>query len=660
MNTFLKKIARRLTALLLLSCSALSLHAATPSPLPSAESFFQNPSFSDAQLSPDARQLAVLIGAKGSRMRLAVMDVVTQQPQIVAAFEDADIGRFYWVNNKRLLFSLYDRQSAQADTRFGWGLYAVDLDGSNFKQLVERSSGWGEETKVRRALPWNTYFLNGERNIESDYVFVTQDEHGVSHLLRLNTRTGHTEKFDRPGNTTQWLIDQTDTPRVAVTVDKNLQAVHYKDPVTSIWRKLQEFDTYLGSGISPYAFGKNGEFYVIARNGQDTDALYQFDLEKNQIFPEPVIALEKYDVSESLTMLSNSKKTLGFSYETDAWSSLWLDADMQKIQKTVDALLPGTINLIRPAWQAQAPYVLVKAFSDVQPNVFLLFNTETSKLTPLGSAYPQIKPAQMAGKEMLRYTARDGLEIPAYLTIPKGSDREMLPMVVMVHGGPMVRGGHWAWERHAQFLASRGYAVFEPEFRGGMGFGDRHFRAGWKKWGLAMQDDVADGVRWAIAQGIADPKRICIAGGSYGGYATLMGLINDKDLYRCGIALFGPSDLSLVYKAAIWGDLSPSYVEYGMPHWMGDPVKDAAQFSATSPLKQVARLTQPLLLAHGGADARVPIIHGYKLRDALKAHNAQVEWVEYPEEGHGWALVETRVDFWTRVEKFLARHIGKP
>jgi len=663
MNYPTRSFAFRFVAVMLLFCFALAANSMPQGYPPSVDSFFQNPGFNDAQLSPNARNVAMLISAKGGRVKLAIMDVVTQQPQIVAAFEDADIGMFRWVNDKRLVFNLYDRQSAQGDTRFGQGLYAVDVDGSQFKTLVERTSGFGEEKKIRRALPWNTYFMAVDGSRDVDTIFVTQAEGGASgwlNLMRLNTRSGHLETFDRPGKTIKWVVDQTGTPRVAVTLEQDMQEVHYKDPLRGAWRKLRQFNAYLdSSGFDPIAFTPDGKLMVFAFNGNDKSAIYTYDLDKNSISKEPLLAIENYD-AQGTYAISSKEGLLGYRYQSDAWSTMWLDTGMQKVQQTVDALLPGTINLISPGWKSETPFMVVKAFSDVQPNVFFLFNSETKKLTTLGTAYPQIKSSQMAHKEMLRYQARDGLEIPAYLTMPRGSNKKMLPMVVMVHGGPMVRGGSWLWEREAQFLASRGYAVLEPEFRGGKGFGDKHFRAGWKQWGLAMQDDVADGVKWAISQGIADPKRVCIAGGSYGGYATLMGLINDKDLFRCGIALYGPSDLSLVYKAAVWGDLSRSYIEYGMPHWMGDPQKDISQFAATSPLLQAARLTQPLLLAHGGADARVPIIHGYKLRDALKAYNSQLEWVEYPDEGHGWALTETRVDFWTRVEKFLARHIGQP
>ncbi len=273
---------------------------------------------------------------------------------------------------------------------------------------------------------------------------------------------------------------------------------------------------------------------------------------------------------------------------------------------------------------------------------------------------PQIRPAEMGSRKLAHYAARDGRDIPVWLTLPPGGKDHKLPMVVLVHGGPFMRGGSWNWNADDQFLATRGYAVLEPEFRGSVGFGDAHFRAGWKQWGLKMQDDVADGTRWAIAQGTADARRICIAGASYGGYATLMGLINDPELYRCGVDWVGVTDIDLLYDSG-WryaSDLPQGWKQYGMPVLIGDRVKDAAQLQATSPLRQAARVTQPLLLAYGGADVRVPITHGLKFYDAVKAGNPNVEWIEYPEEGHGWALPKNRIDFWRRVEKFLDKNIG--
>jgi dipeptidyl aminopeptidase/acylaminoacyl peptidase len=229
---------------------------------------------------------------------------------------------------------------------------------------------------------------------------------------------------------------------------------------------------------------------------------------------------------------------------------------------------------------------------------------------------------------------------------------------VLVHGGPWARGGRGGWEPQAQFLASRGYAVLEPEFRGSSGFGLKHLRAGFKQWGLKMQDDVADGAKWAIAQGIADPQRICIAGASYGGYAALMGLIKDADIFKCGISWAGVTDINLMYSVQ-WSDIDDVSKRYSMPIMIGDQDQDAAQLKATSPLENAARLKQPLLLAYGGSDRRVPLVHGTKFRDAVKQTNPDVEWVEYPEEGHGWTLLATSVDFWNRVEKFLNKNIGR-
>jgi dipeptidyl aminopeptidase/acylaminoacyl peptidase len=223
-----------------------------------------------------------------------------------------------------------------------------------------------------------------------------------------------------------------------------------------------------------------------------------------------------------------------------------------------------------------------------------------------------------------------------------------------------VRGGQWGWHPQAQFLASRGYAVLEPEYRGSTGYGFRHYRAGWKQWGRAMQDDIADGATWAIAEGIVDPRRICIAGASYGGYAALMGLINDPALYKCGINWVGVTDIKLLATGhwSFTSDMSDTYKQYGMPELVGDLVADAAQLTATSPLAQAARIKQPLLLAYGAADRRVPLYHGTQFYEAVKRTNADVEWVVYADEGHGWTVPKNRIDFWSRVEKFLDKNIG--
>lgn len=258
----------------------------------------------------------------------------------------------------------------------------------------------------------------------------------------------------------------------------------------------------------------------------------------------------------------------------------------------------------------------------------------------------------------MRIKARDGFEFPVLVTRPQG--KGPWPSVVLVHGGPFVRAEYWGFSADSQFLASRGYLVIQPEVRGSTGYGDRLFRAGWKQWGLGMQDDVTDATRWALAQGLADPKRIAIAiaGASYGGYAAMMGLLKEPGLYKAGINWVGVTDIGLMYELG-WSDFMGSkWMRYGMPRMVGDLENDRAQLVATSPLQQAACIKQPVLMAYGEEDYRVSLQHGTRMRGALnEAGNKQVEWIQYEGEGNGWMLEENNVDFWTCVEKFLARHL---
>jgi len=210
-----------------------------------------------------------------------------------------------------------------------------------------------------------------------------------------------------------------------------------------------------------------------------------------------------------------------------------------------------------------------------------------------------------------------------------------------------------------QFLASRGYLVISPEFRGSQGYGSAHFQAGWKQWGRAMQDDVADALLWAQSRGLAS-KQACIAGASYGGYATLMGLARHPELYRCGVAWVPVTDLSLFLEGSWWvtDDISGASRRYSLPQLVGDPVRDADMLKAVSPVAQAGRISAPLLLAVGDKDLRVPPAHGERLRDALTKAGRPPEWVSYRSEGHSWLEVPNRVDFAQRVEAFLARHLG--
>ncbi|MYM23456.1 prolyl oligopeptidase family serine peptidase [Duganella sp. FT135W] len=656
-----------LAALSTLGALAILPAAAQTSPtaIPAA-AFFENASFSTPRLSPDGRLVAIKVAGKSGRVRLAVVDAATRKTRVVAAFDDADINRYHWVNDQRLVFNVGDLGTAQGEVRWGGGLWAVNADGSELRQLVRRDSAQNDGiSKIQnKLLPWNTFMYSGVGNLDSDEIFVTQYEYGATGwmnqiaLLRLNTSNGKFKTYAHPANTMGWVVDRQGVPRITVAYRDNQQVIFHRTADDQPWTQLASFKLYpsTADNFEPQAFGPDGTLYVRA-SLQGADALYPYDIANRKLGDKPAISTPGYDLQGQLEY--NQDKVQGYHYEVDAKGTWWVDATMKAVQQAVDAALPATNNMISTPLRPTAPYVLVESSSDVQPAVYRLYNTETHSLSMLGGEHPAIAPELMSTKAMVRYKARDGLEIPAYLTTPKASKGKNLPLVVLVHGGPWVRGVHWDWDAEVQFLASRGYAVLEPEFRGSTGYGHQLFTAGWKQWGLKMQDDVADGARWAIAQGIADSKRICIAGASYGGYATLMGLVNDPDLYKCGVAWAGVTDLNIL-KDGHWTSENSwstggAFDRFGFPVLIGG---DAAQLAATSPLQQAARIKQPLLLAHGGADQTVPIIHGTAFKDAVSKNNSSVEWVLYADEGHGWFLPQNRIDFWGKVEKFLDKHIG--
>lgn len=633
--------------------------------------FFRPPVLSSPVVSPSGQYVAAtMTGGPQSRQRLVILNVQDlSKSKVLFAFTDTDIESVRWVNDDRLVFTVSDTQSPYG-TQFGEGLFAVDREGkyperSLIKRrqflIVERSISNNRELSVYHR--FHSVVRDGSNDVvvEKPEFDARGELTGVT-LLRLDTVSGLTRVLTQggPAYAQRWALDLQGVPRAAVSDHAGKSRLHWKATADAPWTMVEEYDTYANDGggvLIPLVVDANDMLYFRARPGRDADtsSLMRLDMSKKGLGRQPVLSLEGYDFRGTFVFSVPKGNLLGVHYLTDARGTHWFDPVLKKIQEKVDGLLPGTNNRIDCGGCENPGTVLVTSSSDRQPAIFYLYEPRAGTLSPLAQSRPWLKPQTMARRDMVRIAARDGLSIPVHVTRPAGQNGPA-PTVVMVHGGPYVRGGEWAWVAESQFLASRGYVVVEPEFRGSTGFGFRLFRAGWKQWGLAMQDDIADATQWAIKQGYADSKRVCIAGASYGGYAALMGLIRYPDLYRCGINWVGVTDIDLMYSIN-WSDMSEMWKQYGMPVLVGDRGKDAEQLAATSPLKLAAKLTQPLLMAYGGLDQRVPIDHGTKLRNAVSPHNANLEWVTYADEGHGWMLQANKIDFWARVERFLDRHL---
>ena len=667
--------ARALAASCLLAAAALAAGLSRAQAPPPAAVFFQNPAVLAAELSPSGRQLALSTAAGGDRVGLVVVDLgETIRPRRVAQFSDADVVAFHWVGDTQLVFSLSDLSSGSGDNQLGApGLYMVNADGGKPRQLVQH--------RIRRVivdggplgrepLAWHHQLLHvpqvasesQDEVIIGDFAYTSSNDLSSVNPLWLNVRSGRTRRMDlqAPAGAQGWWFDSRGQARAVLTRDGGRQALHWRAPGQDEWMKMAE-GPLIGLPFAPRFIDDAGTLIVSHAQGRDgTTVLSRFDFATGRPEPVPWVSTPGFDFEGSVIAREDGTGLAGVRTSTDAETTTWLDPAYRALQALADDRLPGRVNRLS-CRRCTAPdaVLLVQSWSDRDPGQLWLYQAQDKQWRRVAFMQTGIVPAQMANVDFQRIRARDGRDLPVWLTLPPARPPgQPAPAVVLVHGGPWVRGGHWQWDPMAQFLASRGYLVISPEFRGSLGYGQAHFRAGWKQWGRAMQDDVADALLWAQKQGLAS-QQACIAGASYGGYATLMGLVRHPELYRCGVAWVAVTDPFLFLEGSFWvnDDISAAGRRHTLPDMVGDAKADAEMLTAVSPVAQAARIRAPLLLAFGERDLRVPLAHGRRLRSALRDAGREPEWVTYPNEGHSWRLAETRTDFALRVEAFLARHL---
>jgi dipeptidyl aminopeptidase/acylaminoacyl peptidase len=673
--TLLPIAPRSIAAGLLASvAAATALLIATPSwaqPKPEApipvEAFFERPALQSAALSPSGRWLAIQNIPKGGEFsQLTVIDQEGQEPSLVLAqFARAHVRGFTWLNDDLLIYWASEETATavtatkQASSE---AMFSVQRDGKRSRLLIKALFDTGYPEVGLGPLEANHQFL-ALGPAGTDEVIVGERLFGgsVSSLrpLVLNAKTGARRSLNRvdvPG-ARGWLFDHLGRARLAFVGDKGTRTILWQDLETGTWREIAKYEP-TSPPFSPRFVDAANQLYVAVENASGTgEELRRFDFLTGHPEKIAVVATPGYDGAIAGIVARDKGELLGFRVLTDARDTVWLSSENQVLQTKVDAFLKGRSNHMRCARCSDLSRILVYSESDREPGDYLIYSPKTNEWRRVGQRRPQIDAKRMGTTELHRVKARDGLEIPVWVTSPPGPPQAR-PAVLLIHGGPWSRGREWDWNADAQFLASRGYLVIEPEFRGSTGYGDKLFRAGFRQWGQAMQDDVADALDFAVKKGAVDPKRVCIAGASYGGYATLMGLAKHPSLYKCGVAWVAVSDPSMMFSVH-WSDISSSTKQYAYKTLIGDPEKDAAMFKASSPLAQAERIKAPLLMAYGSADARVPLVHGEKMRDALANLGRPPQYVVYDGEGHGWDSVKTRLDFWTRVEKFLAEHLGK-
>ncbi|MCE4538774.1 prolyl oligopeptidase family serine peptidase [Pelomonas sp. P7] len=625
------------------------------------EAFFKKGDLGKAQLSPSGRYLAALESGIHERMGVVVTDLEGKEgSHFISASEKDDVTWFSWVTDDWIVFKV-NNPNYRGTRWVGSGLMSMSRDGKTSRQLIARDWESGSENSRRLTLsPDHGYVGRGAP--DSLEVLVAQPhydgnyEYRYSTLHAVNVVSGQSRVEAAP-RADEWLIDGRGRPRASLHAADGQVTVMWLDPRSREWTELQKSPVHHMDWI-PLAIQDEAHLLVSTSDKDGYDELREYDAIERRVGSVPILATPGFSRSIEPIYARHSDRLLGLSVLVDSVTTTWLDPTLSKLQDRVDAKLPNRVNILQCSQCERPQRVLVHSYSDTDPGMVLLFTPEKDEWKLVGRVRPQIDPKTMATMELHRTSARDGEDLPVWITRPRGAAPEKpLPAVVLVHGGPWERGTEWRWNPEGQFLASRGYLVIEPEFRGSVGYGERHFHLGFKAWGLSMQDDVTDALKFVISKGWADPGRVCIMGASYGGYATLMGLAKDPGQYRCGIAFAAVSDPRYMFDFH-WNDISRQAKSYGLNELLGDRIKDEARFIATSPVEQAANIKAPLMLVHGAKDRRVPIQNGERMRDALQKANKQVEWVLYPWAGHGFPLLEDELDYYGRVERFLAKHLN--
>jgi acetyl esterase/lipase len=664
--------------------AAASAWADPPPPLP-AQAFFAESELSGPVLSPSGRWLALGVQPPGQRRGLAVYDLHGgEPPRELARFSDIDIVSFYWVGEDHLAFELMNTRRGSGEQRLGAGLFTVRRDGTRLQQhiLLQWWHNPGHGTRATRRLDVTHQLLHvphtqtpGAETVIVRGARTPDKPFGDWVLKRLNIVSGEVTALNaaEPNDVHHWLFDSQGQPVYGLGSRHGRSTVYQRGTddsgaLTRRWTPLLQSPS-LERPWYALTLDLAGRLYVTQPQGpRGEHVLKRFDPVRGAPEGEALAAAPGFDFRGELVQeaAAGADPVLGLRVWTDAWTTVWLHPAMAAVQQAVDARLPGRTNTLHcQRCREDDRTVVVVSSSDRHPGEIWLWRGSAQAPTAwrrLGLMRPAIDPQRMAEVVFTRYTARDGMEIPLWVTLPPGQTDPATPSpaVVLVHGGPWTRGGYWHWEPLAQFLASRGYVVLEPEFRGSTGYGERHWRAGWQQWGLAMQDDLADAAQWAVQRAGVDPRRICIAGGSYGGYAALMGLVSQAEVFRCAAAWVPLTDPQWLLREGSPDDWDDETRRFLLPTLVGDRLRDSAQLAQVSPLAQAARIRAPVLLAWGEEETRTPPHQARDMARRLRAAGQTPETVGYKGEGHHWFKTETWVDFAQRLEAFLARSLAEP
>jgi dienelactone hydrolase len=649
-----------LRAALFAACLLSSIPAvhAAEQPLVPLDSFVREDDYYSPRLSPDGKYLAITARIKrGERFvpTIVVYSLPDMKQMSATQLRANEVPLSYtWVSNTRMVVSK-GKEYGSIEAPFSTGeVLGMDYDGGKQTYLY----GWDMQNKSRFGDRYTDNEGQGRvagvpRKRNGRYYLATDHwEKQNSMLYDADAMTGVRKLVATIDHASlRFVLQQDGTPRFAVGMDKvkNEEIVYRRDDASGAWRLAGDKDPV--HRLRPFAFSADdSEFLAMASPENGPDILVRQDTRSGKsavVFSDKVGSINEYVWGNDHDLPIAAGTSIGIPsvrYLNEA-------SPEAALHKMLSAKFPGHfVDFINYTDDHRKLLFLVR--SDREPGAYFLYDRSSGKAFPLFAAREQIDPAQMAERRPIKFNARDGLELHGYITLPNRADGKKPPLILLPHGGPHGPYDTWFYDNDAQFLASRGYAVLQVNFRGSGGRGESFERAGYRQWGAKIQDDLIDGVKWSIAQGLADGGRVCAYGTSFGGYSALMVTVRAPELFKCAVGYAGVYDLNLFYKEreAASGTLTHSiYVDY-----IG---KDKDELDRFSPVKQAAKITVPVLLVHGKEDKRAVFEHAEAMRAALQKAGRDPEWMAVPDEGHGFYATRNVTAFYEKLEAFLGKHL---
>lgn len=618
--------------------------------------FVKKDRFGEIKISPAGDYYAATVPVEGKTVLVVLRRSDNKMTATFALGKNTHVAGFWWVNPQRVLISIAEKFGELDEPALTGEIYAINADGSQADLLVgQRVQGNGPGTKIQpKKVERVAAFLIDGLSADDDNVLIAVSPFSTEPYTRvekMDIYSGRRAVVARaPIRNARFVTDNRGVVRFARGSESdNASKLFYRDGEGNEWKLIND-ETLTARVESPIGFSADDSTaYIEVEQASGPNGIVAMDVKTG--VRKDVLRDDDTD-PYGFIYRNDSRIPIGARFMDGKPRNVYFDdaSPEAKLQRSLDAAFGGDFVTVT-SQTADGRLALVHTWSDRNPGDYFLFDTVAKKAEYVLSQREWFDPAKMAQMRPVSLTARDGLALKGYLTLPHGSAAKGLPLIVMPHGGPFGVYDKWGFASESQLLAAAGYAVLQVNYRGSGNHGRAFKQAGAREWGGKMQDDLTDATRWAIRQGIADEGRICLYGASYGGYASLMGVAKEPALYRCAAGYVGVYDLPMMHsedtRRAKW-----------TANWAREWVGDHAQLGAVSPNRMATRIRVPIFLAAGGEDEIAPIEHTKMMEKALRAAGVPVETLYYDTEGHGFYVEAHRQEYYSKLLSFLGRHIG--